>query len=382
MWPIISIAVITVFTVCYATLILFYRQLFLRLRPFFPPDAGPTTRFSVIIPARNESLHIAGCVRSVYRQDYPRELFEVVVVDDHSTDDTAAIVKQLQSEFSSLKLVRLQDALQGRLLNAYKKKAIATAIPQSSGDWIITTDADCRMTSSWLRCYDAFIREQDPMLVAGPVRFINNGSFVSVFQCLDFLSLQGITAAAVSAGQHSMCNGANLAYRRSAFSEVNGFTGIDHIASGDDMLLMHKIRKRYPGRTAYLFAPGAVVSTTPMPDWISFFNQRIRWASKAERYDDRSIIAVLVLVYFYNLLLLVFAVLSFVDSLYLELLLGSLVVKTVAELSFMIPVAEFYKEKKLLWWFPLMQPFHIVYMVVAGWLGKFGSYRWKGRKVK
>jgi hypothetical protein len=179
-----------------------------------------------------------------------------------------------------------------------------------------------------------------------------------------------------------MCNGANLAYRKTAFIKVNGFKGIDNVASGDDMLLMHKIKEQFPGKLGYLFSPDAIVSTTPMPDWISFFNQRIRWASKAEKYDDKSIIAVLALVYFYNVLLLLLGVLSFRNIFYLELLLISLAVKTIVELSFMFPVAEFYKEKKLLWWFPLMQPFHVMYMVIAGWLGKFGSYRWKGRKVK
>jgi hypothetical protein len=132
----------------------------------------------------------------------------------------------------------------------------------------------------------------------------------------------------------------------------------------------------------YLFSPEAIVSTAPMPDWTSFFNQRIRWASKAEKYDDKTIIAVLVLVYFYNVLLLALLIMCTWDFFYLWLLMLSLVAKTLTELIFMFPVAAFYKEKKLLWWFPLMQPFHILYMVVAGWLGKFGSYQWKGRKVK
>ena len=164
--------------------------------------------------------------------------------------------------------------------------------------------------------------------------------------------------------------------------EVEGFRGIDKVASGDDMLLMHKIKKRFPGRLGYLFSPEAIVSTAPMPDWISFFNQRIRWASKAEKYDDKSIIAVLVLVYFYNLSLLGVGIAGIFDSYLLLLFAISLVVKTATELLFMHPVAAFYGEKKLVWWFPFMQPLHIVYMVVAGWLGKFGSYRWKGRKVK
>jgi hypothetical protein len=59
-----------------------------------------------------------------------------------------------------------------------------------------------------------------------------------------------------------------------------------------------------------------------------------------------------------------------------------LALKTVVELFFLFPVAKFFNKQLLLWWFPLMQPFHIVYTVIAGWLGKFGNYKWKDRKVK
>jgi cellulose synthase/poly-beta-1,6-N-acetylglucosamine synthase-like glycosyltransferase len=382
MWEFASIIIIALLTGSYIGLIFFYRDLFTRLIPFQPGHPQSLTRFSIIIPARNEEAVIGNCIGSIYTQHYPAWLFEVLVIDDHSTDGTSDIVKALQKKYSTLKLIRLEAETQGKLLNAYKKKAIETAIPQTSGDWIMTTDADCIVTQEWLSSYDNYIQQNDPVFVAGPVKFTNTESFVSIFQCLDFLSLQGITAAAVSAGKHSMCNGANLAYRKDAFIAVNGFKGIDNIASGDDMLLMHKIRKSFPGRTGYLFTPDAMVSTTPMPDWKSFFNQRIRWASKAEKYDDKSLIAVLVLVYLYNLLLVALTIISFFNSFYWVLLVASLIAKNFAEILFMMPVAAFYREKKLLWWFPFMQPLHIIYMVVAGWLGKFGSYRWKGRKVK
>lgn len=382
MWQTILTAVLVLLTAGYAGLILYYRRLFTRLKTVSPAKGNPATRFSIIIPARNEEESIGTCLSSLFSQDYPAHLFEVIVIDDHSTDGTAGMVSRLQHTYPNLKLIRLSEALDGKLLNAYKKKAIETAIPQTSGEWILTTDADCEAGPGWLRAYDAYIREHQPALVAGPVKFSNCGTLVSVFQCLDFLSLQGVTAAAVSAQRHSMCNGANLAYRKDAFMEVEGFRGIDKVASGDDMLLMHKIKKRFPGRLGYLFSPEAIVSTAPMPDWISFFNQRIRWASKAEKYDDKSIIAVLVLVYFYNLSLLGVGIAGIFDSYLLLLFAISLVVKTATELLFMYPVAAFYGEKKLVWWFPFMQPLHIVYMVVAGWLGKFGSYRWKGRKVK
>ncbi len=382
MWQIVFIIVITLFTGGYIALILYYHNLFSRLKPFQLQNIACKTKFSVVIPARNEEESIGICIRSIYQNNYPAHLFEVIVIDDHSIDNTSVVVAELQEKFATLKLIRLAETINGKLLNAYKKKAIETAISQTSGDWIITTDADCIVPNEWFNSYDNYIQQHEPTLVAGPVKFKNSGSFVSIFQCLDFLSLQGITAAAVSANKHSMCNGANLAYQKSAFFEVNGFKGIDNVASGDDMLLMHKMKKRFPGKLGYLFSSDAIVSTTPMPDWKSFFNQRIRWASKAEKYDDKSIIAVLALVYFYNLFLLVLGILSFIDVFYCYLLIVSLIGKTIVELSFMFSIAAFYREKQLLWWFPVMQPFHITYMVVAGWLGKFGSYKWKGRKVK
>ena len=147
--------------------------------------------------------------------------------------------------------------------------------------------------------------------VAAPVKFVNNGSFISVFQSLDFISLQGITAASVSAGFHSMCNGANLAYSKEAFYSVNGFKGVDDVASGDDMLLMHKIKDKYPTQIGYLFHVNAIVETLPMQGWKSFINQRIRWASKASDYSDKKISLVLLLVYVFNLVLLILPVLSF-----------------------------------------------------------------------
>ncbi|MBN9296415.1 MAG: glycosyltransferase [Filimonas sp.] len=380
-WANIVLGLTTLFLLVYAILIFSYRKWFLQLAVFKPASATYTTTFTIIIPARNEEDNIKDCVTAILEQEYPKTLFEVIVVDDHSTDATAQIVTGLQEQYANLKLIKLADVLQGKLLNAYKKKAIDTAIAQSSGDWIMTTDADCTMGRNWISSYAAYIEQYDPAFVAAAVIFKNTGSFISIFQCLDFISLQGITAASVSAGFHSMCNGANLAYKKEAFHAVGGFKGIDNIASGDDMLLMHKIKKQFPGKIGYLFTQSAIVSTLPMPDWKSFLNQRIRWASKADKYNDKGIIAVLACVYMLNFFLLFFPLLGFICTHYLLYWLGLLCIKTIVEMTFMIPAAQFFGQQRLMWWFPVMQPFHIAYTVAAGWLGKFGSYKWKERKV-
>ncbi len=367
----------------YCLLIWIYRQWFLRL-PLFRIQNGiiAQTRFSVIIPARDEEKNIEQCLRTILEQEYPSDLFEVIVINDHSTDQTENIIRKLQQSFSQLRLLNLTDHLQGNIINAYKKKAIELAISQSRGNWIVTTDADCMVSGQWLTMLDAYIQKEQPVFVAAPVMFTNDHSFLSVFQLLDFMSLQGITAAAVSAGYHSMCNGANLAYRKDVFEEVGQFHGIDQIASGDDMLLMYKIKQRYPDKLGYLNCKEAVVTTAPMPDWKSFLNQRIRWASKADKYRDKSIFWTLALVYTVNFFLLGLLVISpFIENGFSNWLI-LLAVKTVIELSLMIPVARFYQHTNALRWFPFMQPFHICYTVIAGWLGKFGTYHWKGRTVK
>ncbi len=359
-----------------------YRRWFLKLSIFIPSKKTALTKFSVIIPARNEALNIEQCLLTVLNQQYPVELFDVIVVDDFSTDDTSAVVQRLQQQYPNLRLLQLSQMVYEKQLNSYKKKAIELAIKRATGDWIVTTDADCFVTDQWLFNYDNFIQLNKPVFIAAPVKFINTGSFVSIFQCLDFMSLQGITAASVNQGIHSMCNGANLAYSKTVFNEVDGFKGIDNIASGDDMLLMHKVYLKFPDRVQYLHAPSSVVQTLPMPTWNDFLNQRIRWASKADKFKDKRIFAVLAFIYFFNLSFFFLPLLTIWNTeiwWYLPVMLAA---KTIIELRFMLPVAKFFKAEKMLWWFPIMQPVHILYTVTAGWLGKFGNYSWKGRTVK
>ncbi|MEI8058602.1 MAG: glycosyltransferase [Ferruginibacter sp.] len=353
-----------------------------------------TTKISIIIAARNEEQHIKACLDAILAQSYPKQLFEILVVDDFSSDNTAAIVLQYAAQ--SVQLISLKDFIAEGETNAYKKKAIEIAIQQSSGELIVTTDADCIAPKNWLQHISNFYEQKHAAFIAMPVRYHTPKKFIEIFQSLDFMTLQGITGAAVYKHLHNMCNGANLAYTKKAFDEVGGFQGIDHIASGDDMLLMHKIYKQNPQKVFFLKSDSVIVQTAPMQTLKSFFNQRIRWASKADKYHDKRIFAVLLLVYLFNVLLLTLPFVSlcsnaiFSITIYpftcsmsvLEIWIFIIIGKIIAELFFLFPVAQFFNDQKLLWWFPLMQPFHIVYTVISGWLGKFGSYKWKDRNVK
>jgi cellulose synthase/poly-beta-1,6-N-acetylglucosamine synthase-like glycosyltransferase len=366
------------FVGAYCVLILLYRSLFKKLKPTAVTESfNPFVKFTILIPARNERDHIATCLQSIEQLNYPKHLLEVIVIDDFSEDATTAVIQ----EFNSVQLIQLKDVVKEKI-NSYKKKAIETGIEAARGDYIVTTDADCTVPPNWLRNFAWMIEQQQSEFIAAPVAMKEESSFIKLFQSLDFLSLQGITAASVGAGFHSMCNGANLCYSKKAFAAVDGFKDVDHIASGDDMLLMHKIQKQFPGKIAYCNSGESIVLTNPVETVGEFFRQRIRWASKADKYDDKRIFWVLLLVYLLNVYLLALMVAGFFNPLLWVLLTASLFLKTIVELLFLIPVARFFKKKELLLWFPLMQPFHIVYTVVAGWLGKFGTYEWKGREVK
>jgi cellulose synthase/poly-beta-1,6-N-acetylglucosamine synthase-like glycosyltransferase len=309
-------------------------------------------------------------------------LFQVIIVDDQSTDKTWEILQGNNYPDMHTMSLKLSDHLPAEgIISAYKKFSIETGIAVASGELIITTDADCRFHPDWLRTVAGFYENTDARFIAAPVRIDAGPSFLAVFQTLDFITLQGITGAAVHKKLHSMCNGANLAYPKKVFYEVGGFRDIDQIPSGDDMLLMHKIYTKYPEQVLFLKDKRAIVTTKAETSWKGFFNQRIRWASKADKYDDKRIFIVLLLVYLLNWVFLLLLVASGWNRWWLLVFFMLLFLKTVIEYPFVRTVAAFFDQQLLCVYFPLLQPFHIFYTVVVGWLGKFGSYRWKDRKI-
>lgn len=377
--------------VAYLLLLLHYRNGWQSIPDFNISENNLSTArtfISVIVAARNEEKNIRNLIVAIKKQNYPSHLFELIIVDDHSTDKTADVIKPFLS--NQIRLIALH--ISNNETVAYKKAAIDAGIKISKGELIITTDADCMMSENWLSTIAAFYELIHPKVIVMPVVIKNNHSFLGLFQALDFMSLQGITGAAVHQKTHGMCNGANLAYTKKVYDEVNGFEGIDHIASGDDMLLMQKISKIYKKEILFLKSKNVIVETHPETKIFGFINQRIRWASKADKYEDKSLFPVLLLVYTINLLLLTgfimgiffnleFSILNFNFSVFSAVCVF-LIVKTLSELYFLFPVSRFFGYAKLLWWFPFFQPFHILYTIVAGWMGKFGSFEWKGRTIK
>lgn len=385
----IFLFITTVLLVPYVVLILYFRKSWLGIPEFIPSKNGEEKLpfVSIIIAARNEEKNIGDCIQSIIEQTYPANNFEIIVADDHSTDSTVSVIKSFQKE--NIHVIHLVDFVENKKLNSYKKKSIEIALQFAKGELIVTTDADCVAPKKWIETLVNFQKEKKALFIALLVSFKNPSSkysffkrFFKIFQSLDFMTLQGITGASVHKKLLNMCNGANLAYKRKAFYQVNGFEGIDKIASGDDMLLMHKIQKQFPDRIFFLKSKDIIVETKPAETVKEFFNQRIRWASKTNQYSDKKIVAVLMLVYLLNAWIFILGISSFFFAKAFYLFLLSIGIKIIVELFFLFPVSKFFNKEKLLWWFIPSQPFHILYILIAGWLGTFGSYQWKGRKVK
>jgi cellulose synthase/poly-beta-1,6-N-acetylglucosamine synthase-like glycosyltransferase len=382
---------ITIFLLIpYTVLILYYRKSWVGIKNYVPEKnlAERELPFvSIIIAARNEEDNIGNCIQSIINQTFPQNKFEIIVTDDHSTDNTVSIINSFKKD--NIHLINLSEFTDNKILNSYKKKSIETALKFAKGELIVTTDADCMAPDKWLETLVSFWIEKKPVFVALPVAFLDTlaedsffARFFKNFQSLDFMTLQGITGASVYKKFHGMCNGANLAYEKKIFYEVKGFEGIDEIASGDDMLLMHKIQNVYLDRIMFLKSPDVIVQTQPAGTLKDFMNQRIRWASKADQYTDKKITGVLLLVYLLNAWIFILGISAFFFTKAFDLFLIAIIVKIIIELIFLYPVSKFFAKQKLLWWFVPAQPFHILYTLIAGWLGRFGSYQWKGRKVK
>lgn len=359
--------------IAYALLLLYYAKAWEKI-PILTQHAHARTKISVVVPARNEEENIGRLLDALEDQSYPRSLFEVIVVDDHSTDQTAAIARS----YPGIRLISLQEDR----LNSYKKKAIETGIAAATGELIVSTDADCIPGTHWLSQLAGFREKENAVLVVAPVQVESNGSLFQQFQSMDFMMLQGITGVVVHRRQLTMCNGANLAYLKKVFGEVGGFAGIDRIASGDDMLLMHKIATRYPDRISYLKSEEAIVNTRPADSWKAFFRQRIRWASKARHFDDKRILPVLLLLYLFNCLFLAWLLTGFWSPRAWIVLAGLWVAKTAVEYPLLHSLGRFFKKPVPLLRFFLFQPLHILYSIISGLLSQFGKYEWKGRIVR
>lgn len=344
------------------------------VQPAEPVVNGPT--MTVIIPVRNEAANIGQLLDDLSRQTYTR--FDVIVADDASMDTTLALVHQY-AQRSSYILHPLP--LADERTASPKKRAIGQSIARATGELIVTTDGDCRVGPDWLATIAAFYVKTGAKLISGPVTFTDEQTVADALQTVEFASLIGSGACTMALGRPTMCNGANLCYEKRVFTEVGGFAGVDHLASGDDELLMHKIAGRYPDGVRFLKSPAAIVRTHPHRSWGAFYQQRKRWASKWQAYENYGPTLLAVAIFLSNaapVLAVVGWLLKFLNG---NVALFVVLLKVVPEFLFLRQILVFLQKKQSVAAIPLTQCIYPFYVVFFGLVAQGKGYQWKGRKL-
>lgn len=352
----------------------------LRMPTFRPAAASVVTNGStitVIIPVRNEAGNIENLLDDLCHQTYSR--FEVIVADDSSTDNTLAIVQRYVSHTPyPLRLLPLTDERTA----SPKKRAISQSIARATGDLIVTTDGDCRVGPDWLLSIAAFYGQTGAKLISGPVTFLANSTVFDSLQTVEFASLIGSGAATMRLGQPTMCNGANLCYEKRVFADVGGFAGLDHLASGDDEFLMHKVAARYPGGVRFLKSAEAIVQTGPHRSWKAFYQQRKRWASKWRAYESWLPTGLAVFVFLSNAAPVVAVLgwlLGFLNGNATLVVVG---LKVIPEFLFLRQILVFLRKGSSVSAIPMTQLIYPFYVVFFGLVAQKKGYRWKGRNLE
>lgn len=374
MFEIIIFIVLGIYVVCILQLIFGFDK----VKSFIRTDEKPATKFSIIVPFRNEEKNLPKLLKSISKLNYPKELFEIILVDDFSTDASERVYIKWRMENGLIETTLLENL---RLSNSPKKDAISRAIPILKHEWVVTTDADCVVNKNWLLTLDSFIQKSKAEMVVGAVVYKTKNNWFHQFQQLDLLSLQGTTIGSFGIGKPFMCNGANFAYTKKLFNEIGGFGGNHKIASGDDVFLLQKALKNHAEKVHYIKNTDTIVKTKPENDLYKLFMQRVRWASKTSGYSGyySKILAVVVLAMnaflVFSLGLLVWGLLSW------QQFLIAFSIKYCVDCLLLLKSNQYLRKNKFI--LPLASSLvYPIFCSVVGIYSLFGSFSWKGRAFK
>lgn len=337
------------------------------------PGAVKDKFISVIIPFRNEERSIGQLISDLQQQEYTREKFEVILINDHSEDSSVSVINDA-----------LRGPVSARLLNNAshgKKSALTKGIRHAEGEIIVTTDGDCRVGRGWLRSINNSFYDESVKMSFGPVKFQTDHTVFSRMQAIEFASLIGTGAATAAFGFPTLCNGANLAFTRDAFTATGGYDGNDHIASGDDEFLMRKIEAVYPDSIRFNNSPDSIVTTVSQKTLIDFLNQRLRWAGKWRYHDGTNSKLLAIFIFLFHLSVIVLPLFVLVGDISLYVMLGLLGAKALVEFFFLRPVCTWLGIRWHGLSFVILQFIYPVYAVgvaVAAW---FKAPFWKGRPL-
>lgn len=332
--------------------------------------SGTTPLVSVVVAMRNEALNLPTLVTSLATQNYAGR-WELILVDDHSDDNTVQVSQILKYQHANLSLTSITSSGHG------KKKALTTGVEQASGEIMLTTDADCVLPPDWITdMVNSF--EPNTQMVVGAVGLKTDSTLLSKLQAVEFASVIGTGLGMLGWNKPLMCNGASLAYRKSAFVQVNGYAGNEHIPSGDDEFLMRKLADEFPDSIRAVNYGNNICLTKPAATLSEFFDQRIRWAGK---WQANSWLAKLIAVFvfiFQVIWLPMVAIALFTQS---PLLLAGVLVKIMLELILLVRTSKSIQQQFSVPAFLMLQIFYPPYVIIVALASQLIGYRWKGREI-
>jgi cellulose synthase/poly-beta-1,6-N-acetylglucosamine synthase-like glycosyltransferase len=344
-----------------------------RLRGSIPAGKGSTpdnlASISIVIAARNEEARIIPCLKSLEKIEYPLDKYEVIFIDDSSSDRTAEIVGQFCQKHINWQLITIEkkcEQLHG------KKNALLQGITRSKGYIIFTTDADCMVPPNWLKGMINYFHAGVSMVMGYSPLEQGKGLLYRLLQ-FDNLFSAIAAAAPTKLGYPFTSVGRNLAYRKDAYHNAGGFLALKNFRSGDDIHLTTRFRYLDTGRIDYCADPSTFVKTQLPSSLNEILHQQIRKNSKTFQLTISSIIFSLLIAVYYILLI----VIPLFFPVWLKIWFYLFIVKFLLEYINLVKAALIFKQKSILCYIPLMQLLYPVNITIFSLLGILQFYHWK-----
>ncbi|MCX6142002.1 MAG: glycosyltransferase [Ignavibacteriales bacterium] len=323
---------------------------------------------SVLIAARNEESNLSDCLKSVLNQSYDTERYEVIVINDHSTDGTESICQEFALRFHNFSYANAREdsTLRG------KTNALDQGIEKARGEIILVTDADCSVPRTWVEWTAR--RYSNSVGMVGGITLQKAGNWFEGMQSLDWAFLLGLASATVSLRHPLSTIGNNLSFRKAAYGEVGGYRKIPFSVTEDFMLFRSIVKTK---NWDYLcpIDPNVLVVSQPCSSWKELFRQKQRWG-KGGLDMKLSGFSIMAIGFGLNAMILLSPVLG--NSLFA---LGALLFKMAGDYSFLRTVLKKLGRLDHLKYFSAFQAYFFLYVLVLPFIVFLGGkVVWKGRK--
>ncbi len=368
-------------SLCYIILLLCLLYGWNKMKDLDSSVGSAETGFSIIIPFRNEQFHLPALFDSLEHLKYPRNKFEILMINDSSEDESEKLVQEFGEMHPELSIDLLQNQ---RASISAKKDAIKVGIEHSRFEYIVTTDADCKVPEFWLQGFDTYIKTDNSDLIAAPVILDEvhpEAPLYRKFDLIDLMSLQATTIGAFGLGRPFICNAANLCFNKNSFQEIGGYKQSSNYAGGDDVFLLQQFKEN-ERKIDFIRSTSMIVTTAAQKDLGSFIQQRLRWAAKSAGYKNHFARFVALTVFLMNAAIIIGLVLCLFNPSYLQWLMIAFLVKFNLDFMLIYQAAVFFNRKASMRsyaWSSIAYPFFASGIALTS---LFVGFKWKGRDYR